>query len=309
MSAGVKKILWKTAQVIVIGLIFYYIGRRLIVNWQQVEDFDWHINVYYIAAALVSVIVTFFVFSSVWRLIVLSLNKRVSFRKSFKIAYLANLGRYIPGKIWQMFGMIYLAKKEGVTEEEAVTSFGLTQIFAIPSGLLSGLVFLAIYPGALARYSDSSLISTGIMIGGDSHFSAVASGRFFPASGGIDFQSHYYSVQAEADPIANEQNACGDHLWGLFSGVESVRFFVLALLEGHNCRGDGPAADGRDLYHSLSDRLFVFAGARRRGAAGSYDDHDAGSVFRTRSSGGDCRRLPIVVDSGRRSFGVDCLED
>jgi uncharacterized membrane protein YbhN (UPF0104 family) len=164
MSAGTKKVLWRSLQVIVIGLIFYFLGRQLVEHWQQVTEYEWQINVYYLLAALVSVIFTFFVFSSVWRIIVLSLDKDVSYRKSFKIAYLANLGRYIPGKIWQMFGMIYLAKKEGVTEEEAVTSFGLSQIFAIPSGLLSGLVFLGLYPGVLDEYSKIPFLTTGVII-------------------------------------------------------------------------------------------------------------------------------------------------
>jgi uncharacterized membrane protein YbhN (UPF0104 family) len=164
MSGSFKKILWRLLQVVVVGAILYFLGRQLFDNWQQVREYNWQINIYYLAAALSSVIVTFFVFSSVWRNIVLSLNKRVGYAKSFKIAYLANLGRYIPGKIWQMFGMIYLAKKEGITEEEAVTSFGFSQLFAIPSGLLSGLIFLGLYPSVLASYSDIPFASTGVII-------------------------------------------------------------------------------------------------------------------------------------------------
>jgi len=164
MNTGTRKFLWRASQAVIIGLLLYFIGRQLVENWQQVKDYNWEINVYFLAFALLSVVVTFFVFSSVWRVIVLSLNKKVSYRKSFKIAYLANLGRYIPGKVWQMFGMIYLAKKEGVTEEEALTSFGLSQIFAIPSGLLSGLVFLSLYPGVLDEYSDIPFLTTGVII-------------------------------------------------------------------------------------------------------------------------------------------------
>jgi uncharacterized membrane protein YbhN (UPF0104 family) len=164
MSTGVKKILWRSLQTIVIGLILYFLVSQLVRHWQKIQDFEWHINFFYLAAAMLSVILTFFIFSSVWRLIVQSLDKHVSYRKSFKIAYLANLGRYIPGKIWQMFGMIYLARKEGVTEEEAVTSFGLSQLFAIPSGLLSGLLFLSLSPGALAQYSNIPFLSLGVIV-------------------------------------------------------------------------------------------------------------------------------------------------
>lgn len=164
MNTNGKKILWRALQVIVVGLILYFLGDRLIRNWQQVVAYEWQIRIGYLLIALISVVVTFFVFSSVWRIIILSLNKNVSYGKSFKIAYLANLGRYIPGKVWQMFGMIYLAKKEGIMEEEAVTSFGMSQLFAIPSGLLSGLVFVSLYPGVLGQYSGDSLLTTGVIV-------------------------------------------------------------------------------------------------------------------------------------------------
>lgn len=164
MSDGYKKILWRILQIAVVGVILFFLGRQLFGHWQQVKAYNWQINIFYLVAALLSVIVTFFIFSSVWRNIVLSLNKRVGYGKSFKIAYLANLGRYIPGKIWQMFGMIYLARKEGITEEEAVTSFGFSQLFAIPSGLLSGLLFLSLYPSVLAQYSGIPFASAGVAI-------------------------------------------------------------------------------------------------------------------------------------------------
>lgn len=163
MSERTRKILFRSAQIVVIGVIFYYLGSRLLEHWNRVVTYDWRINVWYLAAALGSVIVTFFAFSSVWKIIIASLDKSVGYTKSFKIAYLANLGRYIPGKVWQMFGMIYLARKEGITEEEAVTSFGLSQLFAIPSGLLLALTFLALSPGVLKQYASVPYVTTGII--------------------------------------------------------------------------------------------------------------------------------------------------
>lgn len=180
MSASVKKILWRVIQVVVIGLIFYFLGRQLAGNWDGVVTYEWQINYGYLTAALLSVIVTFYVFSSVWKIIIRSLGKEVGFAQSFKIAYLANLGRYIPGKIWQMFGMIYLAKKEGVSEEEAVASFGMSQIFAIPSGLLSGIVFLALYPGVKDYYDNVPFLTTGMIIIGVSIFIVSLVVVFFP---------------------------------------------------------------------------------------------------------------------------------
>ena len=164
MNSRLKKLLWRAVMVAVTGVIVYFLAWQIIKNWRQVVDYDWDINVFYLILAMVSVVVTFFIFSSVWKVIILSLHKNVSFRKSFKIAYLANLGRYIPGKIWQMFGMIYLAKKEGITEEEAMTSFGLSQVFAIPSAFLAGLIFIGVYPKVLAQYANVPFLTTGVIV-------------------------------------------------------------------------------------------------------------------------------------------------
>ncbi len=180
MSKSFKKIFWRVIQVLVIGLIFYFLGRQMYDNWSEVTKYHWQLNYFWLSLALISVIITFFVFSSVWKLIIRSLGKEVSFSHSFKIAYLANLGRYIPGKIWQMFGMIYLAKKEGVTEEEAVTSFGLSQVFAIPSGLLSGFLFLGLYPGVLKEYSSLPFFKSGLMIVGIAILLLSLAVMFFP---------------------------------------------------------------------------------------------------------------------------------
>jgi uncharacterized membrane protein YbhN (UPF0104 family) len=163
MGIRLKKTLLRVIQIVVIGLIFYFLGERLISHWYQVKSYEWRIDIFYLIAATLSVIFTFFVFSSVWKIIIRSLNKEVGYAKSFRIAYLANLGRYVPGKVWQMFGMIYLAKKEGVTEEEAVTSFGLSQLFAIPSGFLSGLVLLSVHPGILDQYSSIPYLTIGVI--------------------------------------------------------------------------------------------------------------------------------------------------
>lgn len=164
VNQKVKKTLGKVLQVVIIGLIFYFLGKQIYSNWDKVSEFQWEINYFWLAIAVCSVVVTFFVFSSVWKIIAKSLGKDIRYSASFKIAYLANLGRYIPGKIWQMFGMIYLAKKEGMAEEESVASFGLSQIFAIPSGLLSGIVFLGLYPQVYENYSYSSQMTAGLII-------------------------------------------------------------------------------------------------------------------------------------------------
>lgn len=166
MNPRAKKIIWRIIQIALIGAIFYFLGRQLVDNWGKVTAYEWQISYPALILSTALCVFTFFIMSSVWRLIILSLGKRIGNAKAFKISYIANLGRYIPGKIWQMFGMIVLARKEGISEEEAVTSFGLTQLFAVPSGLLCGVVFLMLSPGGFGDYARIPYVSAGLKIVG-----------------------------------------------------------------------------------------------------------------------------------------------
>lgn len=180
MTPGTRKVVWRIIQVVLIGLIFYFLGKQLVDNWGKVAAYRWQINYPMLIIATALCVFTFFIMSSVWRLIILSLGKQIGNAKAFKISYIANLGRYIPGKIWQMFGMIMLAKKEGITEEEAVTSFGLTQLFAVPSGLLCGVVFLMLSPGGFGDYSRIPYMSAGLKIVGAAILLVSLLTVFFP---------------------------------------------------------------------------------------------------------------------------------
>jgi hypothetical protein len=76
---------------------------------------------------------------------------RLSVPAAFRIFYLSNLGRYIPGKIWQLFGILYLAKKKGISAEQAGASFMLVQLFAIPASFLVFAIAAQIEPRLLVE--------------------------------------------------------------------------------------------------------------------------------------------------------------
>ena len=82
-----------------------------------------------------------------WRRIVSDISgTRLTFASTIRVYFLANLGRYIPGKFWQVAGMAVLARNAGVHPVAAVGAAVLGQIAFLASGvaLAAGLL-----PGAL----------------------------------------------------------------------------------------------------------------------------------------------------------------
>lgn len=143
------RILFAALKVLLVVVILYFLFRQVADNWQAIREYDWEIHPLYLALSVVSGVGAFFIMSSVWRVIVGAFGYTVGPLSAFRIFYLANLGHYIPGRVWQVFGVLYLARQKGIPPEPAAASFVMVQLFAIPASFL-------IY--ALAAYFEPKLL-------------------------------------------------------------------------------------------------------------------------------------------------------
>ena len=66
---------------------------------------------------------------------------RLKFSEAWHIYYIGNLGRYIPGKVWAVAGMAYMAEKAGIPAPAA----GAAAVFAQAYSRLSSFVFFLIF--------------------------------------------------------------------------------------------------------------------------------------------------------------------
>lgn len=129
-------------QLCLLLLLGYFLLPVLIDSIKQFDPAQWQINYPLLIGSLLLMQIVLYCQSVIWSLIIRFFDKRVTFNKAFRIAYLAQLGRYLPGKVWQLFGMIYLAGKEGIKKEEATLSFILSQFFTTPPGILVVILYL-----------------------------------------------------------------------------------------------------------------------------------------------------------------------
>ncbi|MFP3948264.1 MAG: lysylphosphatidylglycerol synthase domain-containing protein [Gemmatimonadota bacterium] len=72
---------------------------------------------------------------------------KLSFFRSASIYFPSNLGRYIPGKVWQLAGLAYLAKREGVPAATATAAAVLVQAVSLAGAIVIGAWALATTPG------------------------------------------------------------------------------------------------------------------------------------------------------------------
>lgn len=148
-----SKILNRIIQIAILVVLAYFMAPVFSDSFRRFNPSDWKINYWLLIASLLLMQVVLYAQSAIWSTIIGFFGKSIAYNKAFKIAYLAQLGRYLPGRIWQLFGMIYLAAKEGITKEEATVSFILSQLFATPPGLLIVVAYLFVLETA-AKYQD-----------------------------------------------------------------------------------------------------------------------------------------------------------
>ncbi|MBN4076349.1 flippase-like domain-containing protein [Gemmatimonas aurantiaca] len=125
------------------AIILYFVFRELANNWNQVVSYNWSLDFVAILISIVIHLLTFLFFSRVWCWLMESYDHSISLKSAFKIGYLSNLGRYIPGKFWPVFGMAYLAKQIGVNERESVSSWIVALLYAnLSSAVLCIIIFI-----------------------------------------------------------------------------------------------------------------------------------------------------------------------
>jgi uncharacterized membrane protein YbhN (UPF0104 family) len=147
--------------------IVYFVGRKIVSNWGEIKDYDWQINPFLLLLSILLHQIALLIYSKMWCMVIKSFGYNLPLKYGFRISNLANLGRYIPGKIWSALGAIYLLRPFGISKELAVTSWILTTIFILPPAFLLGFLAILSYPQTishLAGFNIWSFIALAIMI-------------------------------------------------------------------------------------------------------------------------------------------------
>lgn len=118
--------------------VSFFVIRSLVLQWDSVRDFEWHVNGWWLALSAVLMWLDFILLFQLWRIVLRAISgHELRFSSAYRILTLSNLGKYLPGKIWTVTGMVYLVGQEGVPAKPALVSSALHQAFT----LIPGAVF------------------------------------------------------------------------------------------------------------------------------------------------------------------------
>ena len=130
--------LWICVQIVFFATVLWYFGDQVARQWREVARMSaaLRVNWWLVLESALWVFASYAVLIETWRQTVLAWGERLSWRSAARIWFISNLGRYVPGKVWQIGAMSALAREQGISSVAAVGSSLLVNLVNILAGCL-----------------------------------------------------------------------------------------------------------------------------------------------------------------------------
>ena len=137
MLARARSARWLAAQVVfaacVIGLAVWLLARQ----WDSASADLASLRPNWLGVAAASALVfgAYLVLIETWRATLAAMHSRLDLGDAARIWFVSNLGRYIPGKVWQIAAMSVLAQQRGISPVAATGASLVVNLVNLVSGL------------------------------------------------------------------------------------------------------------------------------------------------------------------------------
>jgi uncharacterized membrane protein YbhN (UPF0104 family) len=133
-----RKQIWLAVQYVFFTIAVVYFGLKIRSEWSDLVALPEtiHPNWWLVLGSAGWVALSYAVLIETWRQIVIAWGGRLSWPVAARIWFISNLGRYVPGKVWQIGAMGALAQEAGVSGVAAVGSALVVNLVNLLAGVL-----------------------------------------------------------------------------------------------------------------------------------------------------------------------------
>ncbi len=160
MTVRLRKVL----QYLALAVIAFSLSWVLYGNWEKVKTYQWSFDYPLLALSLGVMLASLSLYAWQWRISLHCLGATIGFIKVLRTYFVGNLGRYIPGKVWQFVGWFYLFEREGVSPVQTLTSIAVNQVIQNMTGLALAFVVLGQALGKMAPGLTLIVIPPGLVL-------------------------------------------------------------------------------------------------------------------------------------------------
>jgi glycosyltransferase 2 family protein len=146
------------AQWLVAAVVIGFAGRELAHQWRDVAPALRGLRIEWIRVLASGALVlgTYLILIEAWRATLRVWSESLSFSTAARIWFVSNLGKYVPGKVWQIAAMGAMAQRNGVSATAAVGSSLVVNLVSIIAGFAVIAITAAGKVGSAVGTSASS---------------------------------------------------------------------------------------------------------------------------------------------------------
>lgn len=166
-TSSPRRALWRIVQLVFLVAALAYTAVQVRNNWNSVKTSaaELHPHWLMIVAASGVVVATYAILIQSWRTLIAGEGSSISFPAAARIWFIANLGRYIPGKVWSIAALNVLAAREGVPGTAAAGAAVLGTLINIGAGF--GVIALSgsrLLQGMAPVYRWGSIVGSVVFV-------------------------------------------------------------------------------------------------------------------------------------------------
>ncbi|HKW50040.1 MAG TPA: lysylphosphatidylglycerol synthase domain-containing protein [Gemmatimonadaceae bacterium] len=166
-SPSAKRIAWRIAQYALAIAFIVFAARTIWRQWRDASAADLQVHLHWGWLALSSLVIltTYALLVEVWRRVLARSDARVSFAVAARVWFVSNLGKYVPGKVWQLTSMATMMRRENVSLGVAASSAVMVAVCNVVAGFVVVLAFGTQSLRALGEAAETAVITaTAILL-------------------------------------------------------------------------------------------------------------------------------------------------
>lgn len=136
----------RVLEVAIVLTIVYFFTRMISTNWSQIKNYDWSFNYFYLTFSIFITTIAFLLQVYIWKSILEFVGYKASFDGVFRLFYISNMGRYIPGKVWSFLGVVYIGKKMLIHPRYTTATVVIGILTSLTACFLLSILLFFIYP-------------------------------------------------------------------------------------------------------------------------------------------------------------------
>ncbi len=168
MSINGKITFWLKRLLIslVIIIIFYFLIRSILLNWQKATLAEIRLRFNFFAISIFFLLASSFAGAFAWQRNLHLFGMRINYWDGLRTIAISQLGKYLPGKVWSLGGRVLISKRYGVGEIETSASMLIEMICLSLTAVVLFLISLFSYGRSLPPrfYSVFLLLPLSIIL-------------------------------------------------------------------------------------------------------------------------------------------------